>query len=100
MARTVAQNALEYKRSFRRGRRIGRVTNNTDIVSDSFVSGAMKVSCVLGRAGAGARERYRRSAGKHRGAVNVNLIDQALIERLTKDVASAFNKNTRDFFRA
>src|SRR5436190_3254030 len=64
------------------------------------MTNAAETRCLLRRIRTQSGESWSRSAGKNRRGVNVDLVDQALIQCMAKNVASALDEHTGDLARS
>src|SRR5436190_9322577 len=82
------------------GRVVSRVSDKRDVVTDSLILNAAHAGSALRRICARSGECDRRAAGESWGEVDLDLVDQALIQSLAENVATAFDQHTRDFVRS
>src|SRR5437762_7449891 len=79
---------------------IGWVSDKRDVVADSLILNAVHAGSALRRICARSGECDRRAAGESWGDVDLDLVDQALIQSLAENVATAFDQHARDFVRS
>src|SRR5438874_12657144 len=79
---------------------ISWISDKRDVVADSLILNAAHAGSALRRICAGSGECDGRAAGESWADVDLNLVDQAFIQSLAENVATAFDQHTRDFVRS